>query len=58
MQEKSSKNDNNIKARKVIQLLKSNGMTLREIANELNKFGFKTAKGFSIQPEQVELIIQ
>jgi len=53
MIEKSRKNDNNIKARKVIHLLKSNGMTLREIANELNESGFKTSKGLSFKAEQV-----
>jgi len=57
MIEKSIKNDNNIKARKVIHLLKSNGMTLREIANELNESGFKTAKGLSFQPEQVRRLL-
>jgi len=57
MIEKSRKNDNNIKARKVIHLLKSNGMTLREIANELNESGFKTSKGFSFKAEQVRRLL-
>ena len=57
MQEKSRKNDNNIKARKVIQLLKSNGMTLREIAIELNESGFKTSKGLTFKAEQVRRLL-
>jgi DNA invertase Pin-like site-specific DNA recombinase len=57
MFEKSRKNDNNIKARKVIHLLKSNGMTLREIANELNESGFKTSKGLTFKAEQVRRLL-
>ncbi len=57
MKEKSRLNPNNIKAKKVIHLLKSNGMTLREIAVELNESGFKTSNGSSFQPEQVRRLI-
>jgi len=57
MIEKSRKNDNNIKARKVIHLLKSNGMTLREIAKELTESGFKTSKGLTFKAKQVRRLL-
>ena len=57
MKEKSAMNPNNIKAKKVIQLLKENGMTLREITNELNQSGFKTSTNGLFQPEQVRRLL-
>ena len=57
MVEKAKMNSNNIKAKKVIHLLHKNGMTLREITNELNNSGFQTSKGLAFQPEQVRRLI-
>jgi DNA invertase Pin-like site-specific DNA recombinase len=57
MKEKSSMNPNNIKAKKVIQLLKENGMSLRAITNELNQSGFKTSTNGLFQPEQVRRLL-
>jgi DNA invertase Pin-like site-specific DNA recombinase len=57
MKEKSTLNPNNIKAKKVILLLKENGMTLREITTELNQAGFKTANNGLFQPEQVRRLM-
>ena len=51
MIEKAKMNSNNIKAKKVIHLLHKNGMTLREITNELNNSGFQTSKGLAFHPE-------
>ena len=58
MKEKSSMNPNNIKAKKVIQLLKENGMSLRAITNELNQSGFKTSTNGLFQPEQVRRLLK
>ena len=57
MVEKAKMNSNNIKAKKVIHLLHKNGMTLREITNELNNSGFQTSKGLAFHPEQVRRLI-
>jgi len=53
VKDKSFRNSNNIKAKKIIYLLKDKGMTLREIAKELNDSGFKTANNSVFYPEQV-----
>jgi len=57
MIEKAKMNSNNIKAKKVIHLLHKNGMTLREITNELNISGFQTLKVLAFHPEQVRRLI-
>lgn len=57
MIEKAKMNSNNIKAKKVIHLLHKNGMTLREITNELNNSGFQTSKGLAFHPEQVRRLL-
>lgn len=57
MKEKSSNNPNNIKAKKIINLLHKNGKSLREIANELNESGFKTANNNQFRPEQVRRLL-
>ena len=57
MKEKATLNPNNIKAKKVILLLKENGMTLREITKELNESGFKTSTNGLFQPEQVRRLL-
>ena len=54
----ASKNPNNIKARKIAILLKREGKTLTEIANELNDAEFKTAKGGKFAPEQVKRLLE
>lgn len=53
MKENATLNPNNIKAKKVILLLKENGMSLRDIAKELNESGFKTSNGLKFKAEQV-----
>ena len=57
MKEKAILNPNNIKAKKIILLLKENGMTLREITKELNESGFKTSTNGLFQPEQVRRLL-
>ncbi len=57
MKEKATLNPNNIKAKKIILLLKENGMTLREITKELNESGFKTSTNGLFQPEQVRRLL-
>lgn len=57
MATKSQLNPNNIKAKKIITLLKENGMTLRDIAKELNESGFKTANNKLFKPEQVRRLL-
>lgn len=44
-QQNASENENNIKAFGFIQSLKTQNLSLQQIANKLNEFGFKTAKG-------------
>jgi len=58
MKEKSIINPNNIKAKKIIDLLHKNGKSLKEIAAELNESGFKTAKNNNFQPEQVRRLLK
>lgn len=57
MNEKARLNSNNIKAKKIIQLLNLNGKTLREIAKELNESGFKTSNNSIFHPEQVRRLL-
>jgi len=53
MKEKAKSDPNNIKATKMISLLSSTGRTLREIASELNEYGFTTSRGLNFSAEQV-----
>ena len=53
LKEKASSNPNNQKARKLVNLLRKNGKSLRQIAEELNEAGFKTSRGNQFGPEQV-----
>jgi len=57
MIEKALLNSNNIKASKLISLLRENGKSLREIAIELNESGFKTSRGHNFSPEQVRRLL-
>lgn len=57
MKENATLNPNNIKAKKVIQLLNENGMSLREITKELNESGFKTSTNCQFHPEQVRRLL-
>ena len=43
--QKANENENNIKAFGFIQSLKTQNLSLQQIANKLNEFGFKTSKG-------------
>jgi folylpolyglutamate synthase/dihydropteroate synthase len=51
-------NSNNQKAKKVINLLKTNGKSLREITTELNEAGFRTSTGKEFRAEQVRRLIK
>lgn len=55
--EKSKTNENNLKSFELINLL-YNQMTLQQIADKLNKAGFKTAKGNKFNPIQVKRIYE
>lgn len=57
MKEISKNNPNNIKAKKIIDLLHINGKSLRDIATELNESGFRTAKNKLFKPEQVRRLL-
>ena len=57
MTEIANANQNNQKARKLINLLSKNGKSLREIAVELNEACFKTSRGNQFGPEQVRRLI-
>ncbi len=47
IKQKALDNENNKKAKGYISVLKSNGMSLRQIAAKLNAEGFKTSQGYS-----------
>lgn len=51
---KAVNNENNIRAKAMINLLKVQGFTLQAIANKLNASGFKTSKGGQFAPMQVK----
>ena len=53
----ANSNANNQKAKKVINLLNKNGMSLRQIVVELNDAGFKTSRGHNFGAEQVRRLI-
>lgn len=50
-------NPNNIKAKKLIELLSKSGKSLRAITDELNEAGFVTSRGCKFQPETVRRLI-
>jgi DNA invertase Pin-like site-specific DNA recombinase len=54
---KAINNENNIRAKAMINLLKANGLTLQAIANELNASGFKTSKGGQFMPMQIKRLL-
>ena len=53
MTDKANSNPNNLKSKKLVQLLSRDGKSLRQIANELNEAGFRTSQGKYFKPEQV-----
>lgn len=52
--EQAYENENSRRASALIQTLRSNGRTLVQIAEELNRAGFKTPRGKSFQATQVQ----
>jgi DNA invertase Pin-like site-specific DNA recombinase len=57
IKEKSMNNENNLRAKGYIQLLRSQGLTYKQIADLLNANGFKTSKGKSFRPHQVSRLL-
>ncbi len=55
---KAATNTNNIKAKKVVNLLKAQGKTLWQIAHELNTDGFLTSTGKKFKAEQVRRLLK
>ncbi len=55
---KALNNENNIRAKAMINLLKGQGHTLQTIANKLNASGFKTSKGGQFAPMQVKRLLK
>jgi DNA invertase Pin-like site-specific DNA recombinase len=53
MIDKANSNPNNLKSKKLVQLLIRDGRSLRQIAHELNDAGFRTSQGKNFKPEQV-----
>lgn len=54
---KALNNENNIRAKAMINLLKSQGFNLQTIANKLNASGFKTSKGNEFKPMQIKRLL-
>lgn len=54
---KALNNENNIRAKAMINLLKGQDFTLQAIANELNASGFKTSKGNEFKPMQIKRLL-
>lgn len=54
---KAVNNENNIRAKAMINLLKGQGFTLQTIANKLNESGFKTSKGGQFMPMQIKRLL-
>jgi DNA invertase Pin-like site-specific DNA recombinase len=54
---KALNNENNIRAKAIINLLNSKGLTLQTIANELNASGFKTSQGNEFKPMQIKRLL-
>lgn len=52
--QKALDNENNCKAKGYINVLKTNGLSLRQIANKLNSEGFKTSRGCSFTAAAVQ----
>lgn len=58
IKEKAQANENNRRAAALIKSYRENGMNWQTIAQELNQFGFRTAKGKQFQAVQVQRIFQ
>jgi DNA invertase Pin-like site-specific DNA recombinase len=54
---KALNNENNIRAKAMINLLKGQGYTLQAIADKLNASGFKTSKGNEFKPMQIKRLV-
>jgi len=54
---KALNNENNIRAKAMINLLKGQGFNLQTIANKLNASGFKTSKGNEFKPMQIKRLL-
>jgi DNA invertase Pin-like site-specific DNA recombinase len=54
IKQKAATNENNCKAKGYISVLKTNGLSLRQIANKLNSEGFKTSRGCSFTASTVQ----
>jgi DNA invertase Pin-like site-specific DNA recombinase len=57
IKEKAKKNENNLRAKGYVKLLREQGKTLNEIAYTLNIQGFKTSKGKCFRPHQVSRLL-
>lgn len=57
IKQKALDNENNCKAKGYINVLKTNGLSLRQIANKLNAEGFKTSRGCSFTAAAVQRLI-
>lgn len=55
-QENAQSNENNRKASALIVSMRNEGKSFYEIANQLNKFGFKTRRGCEFQINQVKTL--
>ena len=55
-QQKAQLNENNRRAAKLIGELRAKGDSWKMITNQLNEFGFRTAKGNNFQPTQTQRI--
>ncbi len=57
IKEMSALNENNIKAKRIIRLLRNQGMSLSRIASDLNDTGFKTVTGKRFTAGQVHRLL-
>lgn len=57
IQYKAETNENNVRAKAMIQALKTQGLTLQAIADRLNATGFKTSTGKEFKPMQVKRLL-
>lgn len=58
IKEMAAENENSRRAEMVVTMLRTNGKTLVQIAEELNRAGFKTPRGGEFHPAQVQRLIK
>lgn len=58
IKDKANKNENNLRAFEVIDLMKNNGIGWAQICERLNKKGFRTSEGKAFQIVQVQRIFK